>query len=105
MNLLVIRVENDAAARIELARASGVLARRLLREAARRRFGDVRLKIELLIRVLRARLEVVDLNAARLDEGRGRIRLHLSADELEARVCAYYGSPRQPHLMMPKKVA
>ncbi len=29
----------------------------------------------------------------------------LSADELEARVCAYYGSPREPHLVMPKKVA
>ncbi len=29
----------------------------------------------------------------------------LSADELEARVCAYYGSPRKPHLVMPKKVA
>lgn len=29
----------------------------------------------------------------------------LSADELEARVCAYYGSSRQPHLVMPKKVA
>ena len=29
----------------------------------------------------------------------------LSADELEARVCAYYGIPRQPHLVMPKKVA
>ncbi len=29
----------------------------------------------------------------------------LSADELEARVCAYYGTPRQPHLVMPKKVA
>lgn len=29
----------------------------------------------------------------------------LSADELEARVCAYYGSPREPHLLMPKKVA
>jgi transposase len=29
----------------------------------------------------------------------------LSADELEARVCSYYGSPRQPHLVMPKKVA
>jgi transposase len=28
----------------------------------------------------------------------------LSADELEARVCAYYGTPRQPHLVMPKKV-
>ena len=26
----------------------------------------------------------------------------LSADELEARVCAYYGSPREPHLVMPK---
>jgi transposase len=29
----------------------------------------------------------------------------LSADELEARVCAYYGCPREPHLMMPQKVA
>ncbi len=29
----------------------------------------------------------------------------LSADELEARVCVYYGSPREPHLVMPKKVA
>jgi transposase len=29
----------------------------------------------------------------------------LSADELEARVCAYYGSSRTPHLVMPKKVA
>jgi transposase len=29
----------------------------------------------------------------------------LSADELEARVCAYYGSSQQPHLLMPKKVA
>lgn len=29
----------------------------------------------------------------------------LSADELEARVGAYYGSPREPHLVMPKKVA
>ena len=29
----------------------------------------------------------------------------LSADELEARVCAFYGTPRQPHLVMPKKVA
>jgi transposase len=29
----------------------------------------------------------------------------LSADELEARVCAYYGAPREPHLVMPKKVA
>jgi transposase len=29
----------------------------------------------------------------------------LSADELEARVCAYYGCPRQPHLVMPQKVA
>ena len=29
----------------------------------------------------------------------------LSADELEARVCAYYGSPREPHLVMPKKVS
>jgi len=29
----------------------------------------------------------------------------LSAQELEARVCAYYGCPRQPHLLMPKKVA
>jgi transposase len=29
----------------------------------------------------------------------------LSADELEARVCAYDGSPREPHLVMPKKVA
>ena len=29
----------------------------------------------------------------------------LSADELEARVCAYYGGPRGPHLVMPQKVA
>jgi transposase len=29
----------------------------------------------------------------------------LSADELEARVCAYYGCSREPHLVMPKKVA
>jgi hypothetical protein len=29
----------------------------------------------------------------------------LSADELEARVCAYYGCPREPHLSMPQKVA
>lgn len=29
----------------------------------------------------------------------------LSADELEARVCAYYGVPRTSHLVMPKKVA
>jgi hypothetical protein len=29
----------------------------------------------------------------------------LSADELEARVCAYYGCPREPHLVMPQKVA
>lgn len=29
----------------------------------------------------------------------------LSADELEARVCAYYGCSREPHLFMPKKVA
>ena|SRR2546421_1491650 len=29
----------------------------------------------------------------------------LSADELEARVCAYYGCSREPHLLMPKKVA
>ncbi len=29
----------------------------------------------------------------------------LSADELEARVCAYYGCPRESHLVMPQKVA
>lgn len=29
----------------------------------------------------------------------------LSADELEARVCAYYGCPREPHLVMPEKIA
>lgn len=29
----------------------------------------------------------------------------LSANELEARVCAYYGCPREPHLVMPQKVA
>ena len=29
----------------------------------------------------------------------------LSADELERRVCAYYGCPREPHLVMPEKVA
>lgn len=29
----------------------------------------------------------------------------LSADELEGRVCAYYGCPREPHLVMPEKVA
>ena len=29
----------------------------------------------------------------------------LSADELEARVCAYYGCPREPHLVMPQRVA
>jgi len=29
----------------------------------------------------------------------------LSADELEARVCAYYRCPREPHLVMPQKVA
>ena len=29
----------------------------------------------------------------------------LSADELEARVCAYYSVPREPHLIQPKKVA
>ncbi len=29
----------------------------------------------------------------------------LSADELEARICAYYGCPREPHLTMPQKVA
>ncbi len=29
----------------------------------------------------------------------------LSADELEARVCAYYGCERAAHLVMPKKVA
>jgi transposase len=29
----------------------------------------------------------------------------LSADELEARVYAYYGCEREPHLVMPKKVA
>jgi transposase len=29
----------------------------------------------------------------------------LSADELEARVCAYYACPREPHLTMPEKVA
>jgi predicted ArsR family transcriptional regulator len=29
----------------------------------------------------------------------------LSANELEARVCAYYGCSQQPHLLMPKKVA
>jgi len=29
----------------------------------------------------------------------------LSADELETRVCAYYGCSREPHLLMPKKVA
>ena len=29
----------------------------------------------------------------------------LSVDELEARVCASYGYPREPHLVMPQKVA
>ncbi len=29
----------------------------------------------------------------------------LSADELEARVCGYYGCPREAHLVMPKNVA
>jgi len=29
----------------------------------------------------------------------------LSAQELEARVCSYYGCSQQPHLLMPKKVA
>jgi len=29
----------------------------------------------------------------------------LSADELEARVCTYYGTPLQPHLVIPEKVA
>src|SRR5947209_7405106 len=29
----------------------------------------------------------------------------LTADELEARVCADYGSPREPHLVMPKLVS
>jgi DDE superfamily endonuclease len=29
----------------------------------------------------------------------------LSADELEGRVCAYYGCPREAHLVMPEKVA
>ena len=29
----------------------------------------------------------------------------LSADEVEARVCAYSGVPRKPHLLQPKKVA
>jgi transposase len=29
----------------------------------------------------------------------------LRADELEARVCAYYGCPREPHLIMPEKIA
>src|SRR5436305_3137762 len=29
----------------------------------------------------------------------------LSADELEARVCAYYRCPREPHLVMPQKVS
>jgi transposase len=29
----------------------------------------------------------------------------LSADELEARVCAYYGVSREPHLVQPQKVA
>ena len=29
----------------------------------------------------------------------------LGADELEARVCAYYGCAREAHLVMPKKVA
>ena len=29
----------------------------------------------------------------------------LSADELETRVCAYYGVSREPHLLQPKKVA
>ncbi|HEX3639906.1 MAG TPA: transposase, partial [Ktedonobacteraceae bacterium] len=29
----------------------------------------------------------------------------LSADELETRVCAYYGVSREPHLVQPKKVA
>ena len=29
----------------------------------------------------------------------------LSADELETRVCAYYGCPREAHLLMPEKVA
>ena len=28
----------------------------------------------------------------------------LSADELETRVCAYYGCPREAHLVMPEKV-
>lgn len=28
-----------------------------------------------------------------------------SADELETRVCAYYGVSREPHLVQPKKVA
>ena len=29
----------------------------------------------------------------------------LSADELEQRVCSYYGCEREPHLTMPEKVA
>jgi hypothetical protein len=29
----------------------------------------------------------------------------LSADELETRVCAYYGCQREAHLVVPKKVA
>ena len=29
----------------------------------------------------------------------------LSANELEARVCAYYGVVPEPHLVQPKKVA
>lgn len=29
----------------------------------------------------------------------------LSAQELEARVCAYYGCPQEAHLLMPQKVA
>lgn len=29
----------------------------------------------------------------------------LSAEELEARVCAYYGCPRNLHLVMPEKIA
>ena len=70
-------MEDDAARRVELARAAAS-GRRPSRLAAGRRLRQVRLEIQRLVRVGRRRGQRVDLHAAELDERAGRLRLHLA---------------------------
>src|SRR5215471_18772608 len=85
MDLLMIRMEDQRTVRIELTGAVAALSCRRVELSRGRTLGEMRLEVQLLIRIPGVRLNRVELDPADLNEPSGGFGLHLRTCHLEIR--------------------